>query len=214
MAAMALITVRADYRERPSGVPALLSQLGVKVAFEALPAGDYVMGNDIVVERKTATDFVQSLVAGRLFAQCVALCRSGYRPFLMVEGDVHHSGHDISTNAIIGALISVMTAWQVSVLYVPDAEASAQAINILARQMQPQYAPLRKIGLKPKRLQGKKLAMLQTMPHVGPKTAQTLLQKLGNLKNVLNADIQQLMSVEGVGRKTATGIVEFLNGDV
>lgn len=68
------LPVTVDDRERFSVVPALLARVpGVEVRTARLTAGDYDLGNGVVVERKTARGFVLSLMSGQLFAQAGAL---------------------------------------------------------------------------------------------------------------------------------------------
>jgi len=59
-----------DERERKSGIPDLLKQVGVKVEMTNLPVGDYIVAPETVVERKSVHDFISSVFDGRLFDQC------------------------------------------------------------------------------------------------------------------------------------------------
>ena len=58
-----------DKREERSGIPSLLRELGISVRYEMLEVGDYLLPGDILVERKSARDFISSLLDGRLFDQ-------------------------------------------------------------------------------------------------------------------------------------------------
>jgi len=42
---------------------------------------------DICVERKSISDLIGSLNSGRLYNQCVAMCRAYKRPVLLIEFD-------------------------------------------------------------------------------------------------------------------------------
>ena len=42
-----------DERERKSGIPDLLKQIGVKVEMMNLPVGDYIVAPETIVERKS-----------------------------------------------------------------------------------------------------------------------------------------------------------------
>jgi len=52
----ASVSIVADVQERRSGVPAALEALGVEVEIASLPAGDYAIGADTIVERKEVLD--------------------------------------------------------------------------------------------------------------------------------------------------------------
>lgn len=58
-----------DNREFMSEVVRELYRQGAKVNREQLKVGDYVISDRICIERKEATDFLDSLVGGRLFQQ-------------------------------------------------------------------------------------------------------------------------------------------------
>lgn len=47
--------------------------------------GDYILTPDICVERKSVPDLVGSLNNGRLYNQCLAMCRTYKRPVLLIE---------------------------------------------------------------------------------------------------------------------------------
>lgn len=58
-----LISIQADHRENPSGIPELLAEnTGVSLLISCLPAGDYIINSVIGVERKSSEDFVQSII--------------------------------------------------------------------------------------------------------------------------------------------------------
>ena len=64
------IQVVVDDRERPFEVVAELKRSDrVVVQIEHLLVGDYCIDGAVLIERKTAPDFAQSLIDGRLFAQ-------------------------------------------------------------------------------------------------------------------------------------------------
>jgi len=68
------VRVVADDRERASGVvEALRVMEGVEVVGERLTLGDNLVDDRPLFERKTAVDFANSLVDGRLFQQACRL---------------------------------------------------------------------------------------------------------------------------------------------
>jgi DNA excision repair protein ERCC-4 len=56
-----------------------------------LQIGDYILTPDICVERKSVSDLIGSLNSGRLYNQCVAMCRCYKRPVLLIEFDASKS---------------------------------------------------------------------------------------------------------------------------
>ena len=84
-----------DVRERHIG--RLLADKA-KVEFKVLEVGDYIISDRVAVERKTAEDFVNSIVDKRLFMQLKDL-RKYQKPILIVEGREFSRLHE---NAIKG----------------------------------------------------------------------------------------------------------------
>ena len=70
---MTIIKITCDFRERHSGIPKLLADKKFDISFSSLIAGDYIIHNQIIVERKTAKDIIQSILDNRLFEQCSKL---------------------------------------------------------------------------------------------------------------------------------------------
>src|SRR4051794_41713256 len=79
-----------DHGERRSGVPGELERLGVDVQAARLPAGDYVLSDRLVVERKGPTDLAASIKDRRLFEQLARLADAYPSVVLIVEGDPVH----------------------------------------------------------------------------------------------------------------------------
>jgi ERCC4-type nuclease len=97
--------IRVDMRERQSPVPELLAAFGdVTLTFAALPSADYVLSEAVAVERKTASDFVASILDRQLFGQATKMQLLFTRPLMIVEGDLTQVPHSIDLEAIRGAL--------------------------------------------------------------------------------------------------------------
>ncbi len=205
------ITIIADYREKPSGIPDFLLQSGVVVNFNQLKAGDYIINEEIVVERKSAEDFIQSLIAGRLFVQCAQLSKMHLHPLLLIEGDPCLTPHNIDKQAVKGALLSIATAWQIPILYAQNYEDSAEMIRLLAKQRIQRKHFIKYSRPKPKRIRNHRLQFLQGLPKIGAVTASRLLDHFGNIQTVINADVKALQEVEGIGKVMAAKIKAFLS---
>src|SRR3954463_7327416 len=109
-----------DHGERRSGVPAALERLGVHARGTRLPAGDYVVSDRLVVERKTGADLAASIKDRRLFEQIERLRDAYAAGGLLVGGEPVH----ISERSWKGALARVLTAG-VAVLRTADRDDSA-----------------------------------------------------------------------------------------
>lgn len=61
------------------------------LVFYSMQVGDYILSPDICVERKSVSDLIGSLNNGRLYNQCVSMCRYYKKPVLLIEFDANKS---------------------------------------------------------------------------------------------------------------------------
>ena len=121
------IAIRADYRERPSGIPALLAaEASLAVTLEQLPLGDYILSSRLVIERKTVADFAQSILDKRLFGQSEALAEAFAQVVFLIEGGSLYEGGRLHPNALRGALSYLTVLQGHTVLRSESAEDSAR----------------------------------------------------------------------------------------
>jgi ERCC4-related helicase/ERCC4-type nuclease len=202
--------IRVDDRETSSRVVELLSDTGARISLERLPFGDYAIGDRIVIERKTARDFVDSLVDRDLLAQVKVLAESATRPVLIIEGEDLYAQRDINPNALRGALVAIGIDLGVTTLYTRDETETAQLIAILARREEgkpgERRAPARKGHQSVK---GQQEAIIASFPEIGMKNARLLLEHLGSVKGIVEAEEKDLRNVEGIGEKKARRIYEI-----
>src|SRR5215217_5271665 len=98
--------ILVDHRELRSGIPGALKRAGVPVAAAQLPAGDYVLSDRLIVERKTGADLAASIKDRRLFEQIDRLKEAYPSVVVVVEGAPVH----ISEASWQGALCRVLVA--------------------------------------------------------------------------------------------------------
>jgi len=217
------VDIVADDREHASGVIEFISRIpGVAVRIERLASGDYLADRRILFERKTLRDFAVSIVDGRLFKQMPALTKSKFRSVLILEGsgkDAMASG--VRREALQGALITISLILGVPIIRSMAPEETARLIVYAARQLQSvEKAGCPRPGYRPKGKKGRQLYILQGLPGVGHERALRLLEKFGSVEAIMSASREDLLTVEGVGAKTADRIrwavgeqVESYGGD-
>ena len=74
-----------DDREFRSSLPVALVQVGFKVIPALITVGDYVLSDEIVIERKAYSDLVGSLKSGRLLQQLQRMKSYYPKPMLLIE---------------------------------------------------------------------------------------------------------------------------------
>ena len=203
------ISIIADNREKSSGIPDILIGEGVELKFLQLSAGDYIINENIIIERKTNTDFIQSVISGRLFNQCSGLRKSTMRPLIIVEGNPFKTDSKISSESIKGALLSVTLSWQIPVIRSSGKEDTAGLMIMAAQQQTAPTHFIKNTGIKPKALQSKRHFFVRNMPGIGPQIAINLLSRFKTIENIILAGEEELMEIEGIGRKKAEALERF-----
>ncbi|MCW3806133.1 ERCC4 domain-containing protein [Plebeiibacterium marinum] len=199
-----------DHREQRSGINKVLEDMGCKVEIDTLKSGDFIINNNIIIERKTKDDFVSTLIQNRLFVQCANLKKSCYNPMILIEGNPYNTTHQISREAIRGALVSVSMSWGIPINYSSSVEDSAKLLLLLAEQNIKSKDEYSRKGYRPKSLIRKQLYFLQGLPTIGPKSAKELLNHFGCLEKVITASTSELETIEGIGKEKAKRIKDFV----
>ncbi|MBC8320125.1 MAG: hypothetical protein H8E34_05320 [Bacteroidetes bacterium] len=203
-------TIIADNREKNSGVPLLLTNNDIDVKMEQLFVGDYMIDEDIVIERKTNTDFVLSIINGHLFDQCARLRKTGKLPLIIVEGNPFKTSHNIKPEAIKGALLAVNLSWQIPIIRSSGKEDTARLIIMASKQQRNPPVFIRRKGKKPKNIRSHPSYFIQGLPGVGPALAQKLLEHFKSIEKIVAANISSLRKVEGIGKTKADQLYEFI----
>ncbi len=205
MAKTGEIVITADTRERSSGVLEHLEALPhVRVEIAQLPVADFLLGGGVAVERKTARDLISSIIDRRLFEQAEYLRANYAHPVLILEGDPLAVPSRVRPNAIRGALARLAVMGRLPVLPSADPEGTAALLVTLARQAQAEggreRSPAKRRALSITEWQENLVAGL---PGVGPVLARRLLTHLGSFAALVQADVQTLREVEGIGPRRA-----------
>lgn len=202
-----LPVVFADTREGNSKVIRHLSEMEIDVKVQAMTVGDYQVSDEVVIERKTAKDFVDSIVDKRLFKQARSLMEEFKRPLIILEGDDLYNGM-INPNAIRGSIASIALDFGISIIPTRNAQDTAAMIKRIAiREQSGEKTPIQiRTDKKPVNLWEQQLFIIESLPNIGPVNAKNLLEHFGTVANIINASESQLQEVEGIGKKTAANI--------
>lgn len=202
-----LPVVFADTREGNSKVIRHLSEMEIDVKVQAMAVGDYQVSDEVVIERKTAKDFVDSIVDKRLFKQARSLMEEFKRPLIILEGDDLYNGM-INPNAIRGSIASIALDFGISIIPTINAQDTAAMIKRIAiREQSGEKTPIQiRTDKKPVNLWEQQLFIIESLPNIGPVNAKNLLEHFGTVANIINASESQLQEVEGIGKKTAANI--------
>ena len=205
------VEVVIDQRELDSSIAKDLSTHdGVVTRLETLAVGDYVLSDRVAVERKSAADFVDSMLdADRsLFEQVGELSRAYARPVVIVEGENLYGQRDIDPNAIRGALSALAVDFGVSVLRTEGETDTTELLATIARREQEtRDREVSVHGEKTTKTRAEQQEyVVSSIADIGPITARSLLEHFGSVEAVMTADEEALIGVDGVGSVTAERI--------
>ena len=207
------LTIVIDDRERRSGIIDRLRRYeAVRCVVRRLAVGDYALGPNVIVERKTVADFALSLMQGRLFDQAARLARSGRRPLMILEGrfEVHERKH-VSRAGLQGAMIALTLRFGIPVIRSLDVEETAWLLCSAAGQVaRGACGAVGRFGYRPKGLLKRRLYVLQGLPGIGVKRAALLLKTFGSLEAVFGAEEEELAEADGIGPLLAARLREVI----
>src|SRR6201987_5741854 len=209
--------VIADHRESMSGVGGDLAALpGVRLRWENLSTGDYIVEQGAIFERKTASDFAASLLDQRLFSQAKRLADQPLRAAFIIEGSTDDwSRLGIRREALQGALITLALIFDLAVFRSLNPKETSQILIYAGHQFARlrQDAPRYRI-YKAKRRWTQQIHLLATLPAVGPDRAYRLLDHFGSIQACITAPARELQKVPGIGPKTAAAIRDLVSAEI
>jgi len=202
--------ISIDDRETSSKVVELLSGLGAAIRLERLAHGDYAIGDRILIERKTARDFVDTLINRDLLGQVKAMAETVPRPVVIIEGGDLYTQRDIHPNAIKGVLAALTIDMGVSLLFTRDEQDTAQMIFVLAKRENSERGE-RKVHPHKSHssLREDQEYIISSFPEIGMKNARLLLSHFGSVQAIVNAELLELLAIKGIGGKTAQKIYDL-----
>jgi ERCC4-type nuclease len=198
-----------------------------------LPLGDLLIVGDsgaLVVERKTVSDFVNSIRSNRLWDQLLRLMKTeeilGYevkRRLLVIHGGFWEYTNVSSVDnrqfwsSIFGALLEILFVYDTPFVVCENNYAFEVFLRILLdREEKGKHNGLPKARWYRKpvsRLPVKevKFYLLDAIPMIGEVYAKSLLDYYGSISNIAKSTKSELMRVTGIGEKRAEKIYEIFH---
>lgn len=218
------IKIIVDYRETNlllqqalEDHPEFIPQIGY------LKTGDYQIGDFLLIERKTCSDFALSIVQGRLFRQAMRLTqemqdRTVSVSALIVEGQEDEFNRiNVSREAILGAMTSIQVKFHLPVFRTMTPFESVKLMEIIYHQLilddenHGRSFPMRWGKFSKKNRMKNQIHILQGLPGVGSARAADLLSHFGSVGSVFAASLDELSQVKGIGKTTAKTIRKILD---
>ncbi len=211
------IKIIADAREKRSGVVRFLSDEGALVELKPLPIGDFLCSSRAVVEVKRSSDFVSSIIDGRLLCQLKEMKESFEKPVLIIEGsheDEMGMPRNVHPNAIRGMLAAIAVSYGIPIINSKNPRDTAGLIAAIAKREKEAKAPEPSLHpKKPATLKQQQEYVMASLPGLEIKLARALLEKFGSVKEIMNASEEHLQKVELIGPKKAASIRKVVDAE-
>jgi len=187
-------TILADIHEKDSLILANLTELGAELHITNLKVGDYLINNTLI-ERKTFSDFISSMLSKRLIEQLKNMLQYP-KKLLIIEGTQKlPENSKLNLNSIKGLILSISLDFQIPIIQTKNEQETSDYLFLLAKR---QLKPQQELSLHsriPKTKQEQKQYILESFPNIGPKTAKKLLKEFKTLKQIFNSQEEVLKPI-------------------
>ncbi len=214
-----------DVYEKKSGIPDLLRSQEINVEIKRLQVGDYVVGPNVVVERKTIRDFISCICSNRLFIQCDQLRKHFDHPVLIVEGNIDDicnvkespnvKKHILENSfPFHDAMADMALVYRIPVIPTPNAMHTVRLLISMCAWKHSDKGPFIKKIRKTVDMRQQQLSILASLPGVGETLAHRMLEKFGTPGKALTSTASDLAKVSGMGDARAAKIRKILNSKI
>lgn len=203
------VRIAVDHREDQS-FDRTLRSFGAEVDRRVLQVGDFLCSARLAVERKTRSDFEQSVIDGRLFSQLPNLVMNYDRVVVIVEGV--SDDERLSRGSLLGAYSAIIADFGASLIFTKDKAGTAEIVYHLAKHEQVAKKQAMRIYARKKTFTPSQTArgVVESLPMVGPKLAKSLLKHFGTVEKLAEASERDIAEVPGMGKKRAKLIKSVL----
>ena len=215
-----------DSREQDN-VTKMLDNLGVVYTRETLETGDYQMftedGFEVIMERKTVPDLIGSLMSGRLEEQMRRLSEKPC-PMLLVTGSFKDYKRfakfsKFTAEQLQGAIASCIVKYGLRcVIWImaaddhPNATGLGIGIKVLKKISEGKLDKIPPRRIK-KRGNLAQIEIIHILFGIPVNTAEVMLKEIGNIRNILNAEDEDLLKIRGMGKARVLKMRKLL-GDI
>ncbi|RLE67167.1 MAG: hypothetical protein DRJ47_00490 [Thermoprotei archaeon] len=190
-----------------------LRKMGAIVQVKPLVAGDYILSEELGVERKTVNDFISTLTRRDLFEQVLSLKTVYTRTILVLEGDLYLAMNfrRIHPNALLGTLATLARSG-IPVVPTRGKDETARFLFFAARQEQRKEGGgfEVKVVKKARSIREFQLLMISSLPSIGREKAEAILKTFQTPLNALNNFRAWKRRIKGIGVETERRIEKVL----
>lgn len=178
---------------------------GLEQEARELELGDFVIDNNTVIERKSSTDFMLSVMDKKIFGNLAKLKAEFDRIVYIVEGDIFAPRFHSNPTTLRDALAYMSAVEGVALIPSPDAQMSAELVYDMAMYVQHGGDKVVSVrSTRPKDVRSSQQYVVESLPGVSAERARELLRTFGNAAKVFAASDNALqaagLSVDTVAR--------------
>lgn len=162
----------------------------IEAEIKRLTVGDYLWDDFLVIERKTVSDFVNSIRSGHLETQLLDMQQYEHA-FLFISGDFRSlyfkNIKNWTVNHTIGSLCSIIARYDIKVLQFPNDSQLIKAIFKIKEKVD--KGKKTKTVIRHKKTLNKvdpNFALFLTIPGIGEKRARILTENYSNFYEFIN----------------------------
>jgi ERCC4-type nuclease len=208
-------TIIVDGREASSASKIVkgLVERGVHIKTESLEKGDYVLSDQVAVERKTVHDFVYTLTRRYLFEQLFRLKDAYPKSMILLEGylPIIYKFSHIQPAAIWGAIFNLAKNG-IAIVNTSSQKETIDFLYVAARQEQivEKRTPVVHAFKKCDTLADAQVYFVASLPNIGREKAETLLNSYQTPLNALINVDDWSKTVHGLGPVITNKVREVL----
>ncbi len=183
-----------------------LERLGFGLETKDLENADVVVSPRVAVSVRTVDQFIEGISDGSVLTMLAKMKHEFLHPILIVQGEPEGEGVQAGNAAVYDALSSVLAEYHMPVLSTRDpAETAAQIASLYKQELAKKDSGSRAMQTTLD-VSSRQRFLVQGLPNVSATLAQRLLERFGSVKGIADADVEELMKVEGIGKVIADGI--------
>jgi len=228
--------ITIDHREVHEHHPnasltAEFDKLGIPYTLAQLKCGDILIentatGDVCVIERKEVSDYVSSIVSGRLNQEVLRMNEHYSKSFLIIEGDFKDFyksqaklrkakiiGKNVwfSSAHKIGSMVSISVRTNTKILQTADKEETVQMINTMAGKLTDGKlfsAPVFRTNKTPDRIYEN---LLLSFPGISHSKAERIIEKYPSWQLFTESILNKTFQLSGFGQKSIDLFYNFLS---
>jgi len=197
-------------RMKGSELADMMFKSGRAITYSSLDGPDVVISRRVAVVFRTVDEFIRG-VGDRSMMSILGTLKQAYlHPILIVQGEPEGAGFELGNAAVYDSLTAMLAEYRITMLSTANSRQTATAVESLIRQESERERRTTNGVQTTLDHTSRQMFLVQGLPNVSATLAERLLRHFGSIRDIANADVAELMKVDGVGKVIAEGIHSVL----